>query len=101
MTVTGDKAARGLDTEIIVTQIRREKLGQPVNGAILREIAELTRGQSGTFLDLARLTQQIAVLPEVQPEERRFQIWASPWWGGLLLGLLALYWIGRKIVGLV
>ena len=101
VTVTGDKAARGLDTEIMVTQIRREKLGQPVNGAILREIAELTRGQSGTFLDLARLTQQIAVLPEVQPEERRFQIWASPWWGALLLGLLAVYWIGRKIVGLV
>jgi len=28
-------------------------------------------------------------------------LWCHPLWGGLILTLLAVYWAGRKLVGLV
>ena len=31
--------------------------------------------------------------------ERRLQIWAHPAWAGTLIGLLAVFWIGRKAAG--
>ena len=42
----------------------------------------------------------LTLLPERKPEEQRFRLWCDPWWCGALLGLLTLYWIGRKMGGL-
>jgi hypothetical protein len=72
-----------------------------VNREILQEIAGLTGGTNVSTDGLSELVKQISVLPEPAPLERRIRLWSSPWWGGLLLGLLTAYWIGRKAAGLV
>ncbi len=99
--VSSEKHGRNLETEILVNQPQREKIGQPVNLEILREIASITEGASGSFESLREIVQRISLLPEAKPIERRTRLWADPWWGGLILTLLAIYWAGRKLAGMV
>jgi hypothetical protein len=94
---TGRVAATAID----VTAPVLEKLGQPANAAMLRDLASLTRGAAATIEGFETLVSQIALLPEPKPLEQRFRMWSSPWWGGLILTLLACYWAGRKWAGLI
>ncbi|MEW6304220.1 MAG: hypothetical protein AB1705_12155 [Verrucomicrobiota bacterium] len=97
--VASEQHGRELDTHITVNQPVREKLGQPANAQILREIAGLTRGASGAIQDLHSIVSQISVLPEPKPLEKRLRLWAEPWWGALILCLLSAYWVARKMAG--
>ena len=99
--VAAAKYGRKLDTELLVAVPEREKLGRPVNSEILREIAGISRGVNGSYDSLDKIVQQISLLPEPKPIEQRFRLWSDPRWGGVLLFLLAVYWIGRKLAGLV
>jgi hypothetical protein len=92
---------RRLDTELRVARPVIEKQGQPVNAQILEEIAALTRGANFSMGDLDKMAGQIALLPEPKPAERRVRVWSDPWWGGVILLLLTVYWVGRKWAGLV
>ncbi|HVY71740.1 MAG TPA: vWA domain-containing protein [Verrucomicrobiae bacterium] len=99
--VAAERHGRQLETDLTVVQPVREKVGQPVNAEILREISVMTRGGNVSYEALDKLVQQISVLPEPRPLERRIRIWSDPRWGGLILLLLGFYWVGRKLAGLV
>ena len=90
-----------LQTPIQVTAPQIEKIGQPANPELLRDMAELTRGASGGTADVNALVRAIALLPEPEPVELRFRLWSHPWWGGLILFLLAIYWTARKAAGMI
>jgi hypothetical protein len=96
-----DAHGRHLVTDLQVTPPILEKLGQPVNAQILREISALSRGASYSVDDFDKVIQQISLLPEPQAVEKRVRLWDHPWWGGGILLLLTAYWIGRKLAGLV
>jgi hypothetical protein len=66
---------------------------------VLREIASLTRGQMLDLIDTDKILKAVAALREPELEERRVLIWSHPAWAGLLLLLLATFWIGRKLAG--
>ncbi|MBA4149936.1 MAG: VWA domain-containing protein [Verrucomicrobia bacterium] len=99
--LTSEKNQRKLETEIIVSQPVREKIGQPVNAEILREIANITGGASVSYEQLEEIVQKISLLPEPKPVEKRIRLWSSPIWGGIILFLLGVYWTGRKLAGMV
>ena len=99
--IRSERHARELTTDILVTQPQVEKLGQPVNSQILREIAAITGGANGSVESVDALVEQITLLPEAKPVERRTLLWSDPWWGGAILLLLAVYWIGRKLAGMI
>jgi hypothetical protein len=90
-----------LETSLLVARPLLEKQGQPVNAPVLREIAAVTRGASVSAEDLDSIVRQISLLPEPEPVERRLRLWSEPAWGGALLLLLTIYWIGRKWAGLI
>lgn len=92
---------RKLETELSVQSRVIERIGQPVNRAILAELATLTGGASAMIDGFTNIVAQIAMAPEPKPLERRTRLWSSPWWGGSILALLTLYWIGRKLNGLL
>jgi hypothetical protein len=92
---------RHLITELLVSRPLIEKQGQPVNAQILGEIAALTRGANFSTGELDKMVGQIALLPEPKPMERRIRVWSEPAWGGAILLLLTIYWVGRKWAGLV
>lgn len=43
----------------------------------------------------------IGLLPEPKPMEIRVRLWANPYWAGFIIFSLAVYWIGRKIAGMI
>jgi hypothetical protein len=88
-----------LDSVLSIQGAAREKLGQPARHDVLREIASLTRGQVMSLVDLDAIVKTVAALPEPEPEVRRVLLWSHPLWGGLLLLLLTLFWVGRKMIG--
>jgi uncharacterized membrane protein len=97
--LTSADAGAALDTVISVQGASREKRGEPAKFDVLREIAQLTRGRVLENADPAAVVAAIAALPPPQPQERRVQLWASPFWAGLLVALLSLFWVGRKAAG--
>jgi hypothetical protein len=99
--VSSEPYGRHLTTELLVSRPQIEKEGQPVNAQILGEIAALTRGATFSMADLDKMVGQIALLPEPKPVEKRIRVWSDPAWGGAILLLLTLYWVGRKWAGLV
>ena len=97
--LTCAEAGTALEATISVQGTRKEKRGAPARPEVLREIAQITKGQ---FLDTADPQKVLAVIAALPPEEmteRRLQIWAHPAWAGTLIGLLAVFWIGRKAAG--
>ena len=90
-----------MESTIHVSQPVREKRGQPANLQVLRELARITGGSSGGVNDFADIINAIKLLPDPQPIEIRHRLWSNPWWGGLILFLLAIYWTGRKLAGMV
>jgi len=61
----------------------------------------LTGGASVSYENLDEIVRKISLLPEPKPIEKRIRLWSNPWWGGLILFLLAIYWTGRKLAGMV
>ena len=92
---------RELETKIVVSLPKREKLGRPVNRPVLAEIASITQGESANTYNLDEIIQKISVLPEPQPAELRTRLWSNSWWGGTILLFLVIYWTGRKLAGLI
>ncbi|HXR09060.1 MAG TPA: hypothetical protein VN765_17100, partial [Candidatus Acidoferrum sp.] len=85
--VASEPHGRRLQTELLVAPPLLEKLGQPVNAQLLREISSLSRGASFTADDLDNVVKQISLLPEPGPVEKRLRLWSDPRWGGALLFL--------------
>ena len=99
--IDSDPNSRHLQTELLVARPNLEKLGQPINASLLAEIASITHGATYSIDDFDKVIQQISLLPEPKPKENRIRIWSEPWWGGVILGMLTIYWVGRKWSGLV
>ena len=99
--VACESAGRRMKATLDVSVPTLEKEGRPANLGILREISALTNGKFGGPADLTQMVNSLSLLPERKPEEIRFRLWCDKWWCAALLGLFALYWVGRKIGGLV
>jgi hypothetical protein len=89
-----------LETLISVQGQKRELIGQPARTDVLKEIAQVTRGELATVAEIQSLVDRIAAMPEPEPIIRRFRLWSHPAWGGLIVILLGVFWTGRKLAGL-
>jgi uncharacterized membrane protein len=99
--VKDDTDGSQLETELNVVRSSRERVGDPANLAILRDIASLTGGVSGGTADLDAIVRKIALLPEPQPIEQRIELWSQWYTACAVLILLAAYWSARKLSGMM
>ncbi len=90
-----------LEASLFVQGSAAEGIGAAARPEVLAEIAQVTRGRVLPPDDLTGLIATLAELPEPPPEVRRLQLWCHPAVAGLLVGLLGLFWVGRKRQGLV
>lgn len=97
--LTCAEAGTALETTISVQGTRREKRGSPARPEVLRELAVRTRGKFIETTDPAKVLAEVSAIPEEEMIDRRLQLWAHPAWAGTLIGLLALFWAGRKAAG--
>ncbi|MDW8343946.1 MAG: hypothetical protein RMM51_05580 [Verrucomicrobiae bacterium] len=99
--VEAEATGRSVETELDVRGMPRERVGHPARPDVIREIASITGGRAGGVEELSEFVRQIQSLPERDAVERRVRLWCHPLWAGILVGLLAVYWVGRKWLGLV
>ena len=101
LTLTCRDNGSSLETKLDVQGTVREKIGKPARFDVLQEIADVT---GGTFVQadaIETLLDAIGELPAPEPEVRRLRIWCHPAWALTLVLLLAIFWVGRKMVGTV
>lgn len=101
VTLSCSETGATLETEIAVQGASREKTGLPIRREVLEEIARLSGGQIMAKPDVATVVAAVSALPAPEPRERRLPIWSHPLWAGLVLLLLAVFWTGRKMAGVV
>ena len=94
---TGDTLQAG----VFVQGTAAEGQGEAARPRVLGEIAQVTRGQVVAADGIAAVLESLEALPDPPPSLSRLQIWSHPLAAALLVGLLGLFWVGRKAQGLV
>jgi hypothetical protein len=90
-----------LETSIFVQGGVEERVGRPARPEVLEEIARVTRGKMLAAGKFDQLLQSLANLPDPPQSVRRVQLWSHPILAGIVIFLLAVFWIGRKVIGLI
>jgi len=98
--VKNDAGDQDLETDLNVERASRERVGEPANLAILRDISALTHGVAGEIGDLDAILNKMALLPEPRPIEQRVPLWSEWYTAVALVGLFVAYWTARKFTGL-
>ena len=94
-------ADKKLETTIEVLPHKREVIGQPANANILQEIANITGGKCVSTDMFDSLINSIELLPKQKPVKTRIPLWCHPGVLIIIAGLFGLYWIFRKLAGLI
>ena len=89
------------ETTINVSGETKEKVGQPADFDVMKDIARISNGQYNDMEAFETVVNAIQELPEEKAKEFRIRIWNQPWWGGIIILLSAIYWVARKRLGLV
>lgn len=90
-----------LETSFFVQGGVAERVGRPARPEVLEEIARVTHGKVLAPTKVDELLQSLARLPDPPESVRRVQLWSHPALAGTVIFLLAAFWIGRKVIGLI
>ena len=101
MTMSCKQTGNSLDAVVFVQGDTLEQIGKPARPDVLEEIARITRGEVLSLGQVNDVVQLLAAMPDPEPSVRRVALWSHPVVAGLMVLLLALFWIGRKSVGLI
>ncbi|MBI3469543.1 MAG: hypothetical protein HY000_41605 [Planctomycetes bacterium] len=101
VTLTCKQTGATLETTFFVQGVAAERVGRPARPEVLEEIARVTRGKMIEPNKLNEIVQSLANLPEPAPSVRRVQLWSHPVVAGGVVLLLGIFWVGRKVIGLI
>ena len=101
VTLSCRETGETLEASLFVQGSMAEGIGKAARPEVLAEIAQMTRGRMVRPEEIAGLVESLAALPDPPPAVRRLQLWSHPLVAATLVGLLGLFWIGRKRQGLV
>ena len=101
VTVACKQTGASLDATFFVQGVPVERIGRAARPEVLEEIARVTKGQVIAVDRLESVLKSLASLPEPPPSVRRVQLWCHPAVAFVLIALLGLFWVGRKIIGLI
>lgn len=101
LTLTCKQTGATLKTSFFVQGAATERIGRPARPEVLEEVARVTKGKVVAPDKLDEIVSSLANLPEPPPSIRRVQIWSHPAAAGLVIALLGVFWVCRKVVGLI
>jgi len=90
-----------VQADLSVQGLNRERQGRLARYDVLEEIATITQGKLVPVSEVSSLLDHLATLPEPEPMIYRTRIWAHPIWGAILVVLMGVFWVGRKMIGVV
>ncbi|HUY93115.1 MAG TPA: hypothetical protein VMV10_30580 [Pirellulales bacterium] len=99
--IRGERSRASLDATISVQGAALERIGHPARPEVLEEIARLTQGKLVEIDELNAVLRSVAALPEPPPSVHRLRLWSHPVLASLIVAMLGVFWVGRKIVGLI
>jgi hypothetical protein len=92
---------RGLTLNLTIEKNLKEKTGKPTSGNQLLNLSQLTGGQFSDFKNWESVINQLALLPNPEPMLIINRLRTNQSWGFFLFSLLAIYWTGRKLLGMI
>lgn len=101
MVASCEETGTSVEASLSVQGLDRERQGRLARPEVLGEVAAVTGGRSVGISEVENLVDYLAALPEPEPVVHRSRIWSHPLWGGFLVLLLGLFWVGRKAVGTI
>jgi hypothetical protein len=90
-----------LDATFYVQGAAAERPGRPARPEVLDELARVTGGKVIEPSKLDQVVRTLAELPDPAPSVRRIPLWSHPVVGASIITLLGVFWVGRKVIGLV
>ena len=90
-----------LQTSFFVQGDPAEPLGRPARPEVLEELARVTRGELLRDAAPAAVVARLAALPPPPLAERRVRLWSHPLTLAAGVALLGVFWIGRKLQGVI
>jgi hypothetical protein len=90
-----------LEASFFVQGSAAEQLGKPARPEVMEELARVTNGKVVEASKLDQVVRSISELPDPPPLVRRVPLWCHPVTAAALIGLLGVFWVGRKVIGLV
>ncbi len=90
-----------LESRIYVQGSTLEQIGKPARFEVMEEIARVSHGRTIKDADSEAVLRAIKDLPGAQSKIRRVQLWSHPLVAATLISMLGIFWILRKVVGLI
>jgi hypothetical protein len=90
-----------LEASFFVQGAAAEQVGRPARPEVMEELARVTGGKVIEVGKLDDVVRSLAELPEPPPLVRRLPLWCHPVTAVALIGMLGVFWVGRKVIGLV
>ena len=101
MQVNSFPTERELSLNLTIERQSKEKLGQPIVSRDLLQLSQLTGGKSASYEKYQSVISSLSFLPDPQPIILIHRLRTDTAWGLFLFGMLAIYWTGRKLVGMI
>jgi hypothetical protein len=101
VTLTCKETKASLTTTLFVQGNVIERIGKPARPEVLEELARVSRGKVLGLNQIDEIIQTLAALPEPPATIRRVQLWSHPLMAGGFILLLGVFWVGRKLAGLM
>lgn len=99
--LTCKETGASLETSFFVQGEDEEQIGDPARPEVLEEIARVTKGAAIEPEKLDQIVQSLANIGQPPAAVRRVQLWSHPAVAAGLVALLSVFWVCRKVVGLI
>jgi hypothetical protein len=90
-----------LETSFFVQGQTLEEVGKPARPEVLEEIARVTNASMVNPHEIDEIVQSLVNRPLPPMSVRRLQLWSHPLSAALVICLLSVFWIWRKMSGLI
>jgi hypothetical protein len=101
VTLSCKQTGATLEASFYVQGVAIERIGRAARPEVLEEIARVSKGQVISLDRLEQVLKSLADLPEPPPSVHRVQLWCHPAVTALLILMLGIFWVGRKMIGLI
>lgn len=92
---------RKLQVELRISENSKERLGMPITENQMHSLSSITGGKSASFKDWMGIINEILVQPSPEPIFKVYRLRTNIPWAIFIFFLLTIYWVGRKLFGMI